>query len=263
MAKIIAIANQKGGVGKTATANALADCLRQDGKSVLMIDTDPQCNTSDLYGAKVTGEATLYDLMNGDVPVQEVIQRTAYGEIIACDPQLVRADNLFTDTGREYLLKEAIEPIKKKYEYIIIDTLPGLGVMLLNALTVSNGVIIPVGADSDSIQGLKKLSKTIQGIRKYSNRGLKIYGILVTMLFSNTNYSKAIIKGALPKIEEQIESEVFQNKIRYTTKVKEAKGIGLSIFEYAPECTATEDYRAFTAELKELLEENNNGKKQV
>lgn len=254
MATVIAIANQKGGVGKTATASALANGLRTSGYKVLMVDADPQCNTTDAYRAIVNDQATMLDLMKKDSDALEAIQQTAYGDIIACDPELVRADNNFLESGREYLLKEALEPIKTDYDYIIIDTLPGLGVMLLNALTASDGVIIPVGADRDSLQGLEQLAASIQAVRKYSNPQLKVYGLLITILFKNTTLAKSVIEDALPQIEKALGTKTFRSMIRHTTKVKEARAQRVPLVEYDRNATAAIDYAAF---IKELLTDLN------
>lgn len=256
MAQIITIANQKGGVGKTATANALTDYLKKEGYNTLMVDTDPQCNTSALYDAKIEKQATLYDLLTKDAHVHEAIQNTSYGDIIACDPQLAKADAILLDYGREYILREAIEPIKEKYDFIFFDTSPSLGVLLFNALVASDGVIIPICADSDSLQGIINLSNTINAVQKHSNRELKILGLLVTMLFSNTTLSKDIINEALPKIEKATNSKAYKTKIRYTTKVKEAKAKKVSLYEYAPDCTAALDYSEIA---KEIIREGHNG----
>lgn len=254
MAAIITIANQKGGVGKTATANALTDYYKKLGYKTLMVDTDPQCNTSVLYGAQIENQATLCDLLMQDARLEEAIQKTKYGDIIACDPQLAKADAMFQDYGREYILKEVLEPAKKEYDLIFIDTSPSLGILLFNALVAADGVVIPICADSDSLQGIVNLSNTIKAVQKHSNSGLTIYGLLVTMLFQNTSLAKDIINEALPKIEDVTGSKVFETKIRYTTKVKEAKAKKISLFEYAPQCTAAIDYSKIGDELLKMVE---------
>lgn len=151
-----------------------------------------------------------------------------------------------------------MNPILNNYDFIIIDTLPSLGILLLNALTAANGVIIPISADRDSLQGLGQLSQTIEATRKYTNPELKIYGILVTMLFSNTTLSKEIVSDILPEIEKQLCTQTFKNKIRYTTKVKDAKAKRISIYDYAPNSTAAKDYEAVTGELIQRIEELSN-----
>lgn len=252
MAKIVSIANQKGGVGKTATASALANGLRHRGYKVLMIDADPQCNTTDAYRV-INKQFTLYELMKREITTKDAIQSSPYGDIIACSDELTRADNIFLESGREYLLKEALEDIQTNYDYIIIDTLPGLGIMLLNALTSSNGVIIPLGADRDSLQGLEYLTKTINATRKYSNPNLKVYGLLVTMVDSNTILAKSVIERILPEIEKGLNTKTFESKIRQTIKVKEARASRIPLIEYSSNATATLDYDKFINEFIKIV----------
>lgn len=254
MKSVITIANQKGGVGKTATASAIASSLIRRGYNVLMIDADPQGNTTDIYRAKIEGQATLFDLMIQEATAKEAIQITEFGDIIASDPQLIKADNTFLNSGREYLLKEAIESIKEKYDFIVIDTLPGLGVMLLNALTAADGIVIPIGADRDSLQGLKQLSDTINATKKYSNKDLRVYGLLVTMYFPNTKLSKEITEEALPKISSILNTKIFETRIRYTTKVKEAKAKRVPLLKHSQHSTAAEDYETMVDELLNDIE---------
>lgn len=253
MANVIAIANQKGGVGKTATTSALAYGLKEKGYRVLIIDADGQCNTSDAYQAKIENETTLYDLMAKKSDAHEAVQHTKYIDIIAGDYLLKQADKYFNDTGREYLLKEAITPIRNEYDFIIIDTIPGLGVMLTNALTASDFVIMPMGADRDSLQGLSQLSLVINQVLQYSNPQLKVLGFLITRAKIRANLIKEV-QEIMPSIERNINTKTFNSIIRENIHVQDARASFMPIIEYKKgnrdkNVIAVEDYNAFINEV--------------
>lgn len=249
MATVMTIANQKGGVGKTTTAVSIASALQMKNYRVLLIDTDPQCNSTDTYRAEHKGCATLYDLLGKTEAVNDVIQTTEFGDIIASDPLLTKADIEYTKTGREYLLEEAIAPIKKLYDYIVIDTSPSLGILLINALTASDGIIIPIIADRYSLQGLESLNDTIISTQKYTNSDLKIFGLLVTMYQGNTIISKEVMK-ILPEFENIFNVKAFDTKIRMTTKVKESTGARTPLINYDKNNIATQDYITLIEEIE-------------
>lgn len=249
MATVIAITNQKGGVGKTSTSTALATGLSSlKGYRTLLIDADPQCNSTDTYRAVVEGEGTLYDLFHKEDEVKNLIQRTDTGDILACDSLLRKADNEFLEAGREYLLKEGIAQIQDDYDFIIIDTTPYLGIMLANAITAADYLIIPILADRYSLQGLSQLGDTITSAKKYTNPNLKIMGLLITMYQGYTRLSKQVI-DALPVVEQQFGTKTFQSKIRYTVKVKEASTARESIFSYDAQSNAAYDYKHLIDEI--------------
>lgn len=256
MAKIIAVANQKGGVTKSTTSMALAAGLKLKGYHVLLVDTDPQCNASDTYRAKIEGEATLYDVMKEGCPATEAIQTTPYGDILPCDPLLKEAEQTFTQMGKEFILRERLEPIAGDYDYIIIDTPPTLGVLLANALTAANSVLIPITPDRYSLQGLSQLRETLQTIRKYTNPTLTVSGLLVTKYNGRTVLARDINED-LPSIAEMLGTKVFDSKIRESIAVREAQAARLVLFEYAPSSTTAQDYTAFTDEF--VRTEGHNG----
>lgn len=246
---IITVANQKGGVGKTTTAVSLASGMQRNGYNVLLVDTDPQCNASDTYRAKIKETATLFDLFEEESKVSEVIQKTEYGDIIPCDPLLISADNKYLQAGREYILKDILAQVKNNYDYVIVDTCPFLGVLLANAITAADGLIIPSIPDRYSLQGLGELNKTIKAVTRHSNKSLTVLGLLFVMCEENTKLSKEIL-GSTTEIEKAFNTKTFKSRIRRTVKVKEANTNRKPLFYYAPYCTAALDYEKLIKEIE-------------
>lgn len=250
--QIIAIINQKGGVGKSTTAEALIAGLLSKGFSVLAVDIDAQANLSYTAGAKTDG-ATVLGVLTGEVKTEDAIQKTESGDVIAANKALAGADAFITDTGKEYRLKEALERIEGKYQYIVIDTPPALGILTVNALTACHSVIIPAQADIYSLMGIEQLADTIQPVRKYCNPNLKIEGILLTRYNSRAVLSRDIAEYA-KQLAGKLGTKLFKSTIREAITVKEAQINQQSLFQYAPKAKVTGDYESF---LEELLEEMN------
>lgn len=250
MSNIIAVASQKGGVGKTTLSTGIASCLRRNGKKVLFLDCDPQCNSTDTYRALIEGQTTLYDVMVDKVPIQEAIQVTEMGEIIACDPLLKTADSKLVDMGKEYRMKEALDQIADDYDYIILDTPPQLGIMLTNALTAVHSVIIPITPDRYSLQGLDQLVESIKLCKKYSNNSLVIEGIVLNKYAPREILTQSTISN-LPEIAAKMNSKVFQTVIRESASARKAQAVRLGIFEYEPYCSTARDIENLTKEIME------------
>ena len=248
MTRKIAIATQKGGVGKTTTALFLNYELNRRGYKTLLIDFDPQRNASDTYRAKIENHATLYDVLCAEEPIINAIQETEAGDIVASDPLLADAENKLTQIGREYILKEALEKIDDKYDFMIFDTPPNLGILTTTALTAADEVIIPVTADRYSIQGVADLRKTIAGVKKYSNPNLLIKGLLLVMFVENEKLSKEVIAD-LPMIAEQLGTNLFNSFIRRCVETKKSQAERKHLYDYAPKCTTSVDYITFVDEL--------------
>ena len=179
--KVYAIANQKGGIGKTTTATCIAAILQQKGYKVLLIDTDQQCNSTDTYRAKIESTATLYDVLldENKIPLSEAIQQTESGDIIAADPLLREADKKLTvDVEGLYRMQDALVELnnENKYDYVIIDTAPALNSLLHNVLIAADEVIIPLTADRYALQGLSQLNDSINAIKRRQNPKLKVAG---------------------------------------------------------------------------------------
>lgn len=248
MAKIIAITNQKGGVGKSTTAEAVSAGLTRDGKKVLAIDLDPQGNLTHTSRAKTDG-ATALGVLTGDVKVEDAIQETVLGDIIAANRGLAGADAFITDTGKEYRLTEAIAAVRDNYDYIIIDTPPSLGILTVNALSAADMVIIPAQCDIYSLTGIQQLFDTINPVKKYCNPDLKIEGILLTRYSARQTLSKEVTEISA-QLARKIGSKLFKSTIRESVVVKEAQIRQQSLFDYAPKSKVTEDYMNFIEELK-------------
>lgn len=245
--EVVAIINRKGGVGKTATAQALGAGLARKKKKVLYIDLDSQKNLSSGLGADPEALNSM-DALTGDTTAADAIQHTPQGDIIAGSEALAGADAVIEGTGKEYRLKEAIEGLQ--YDYIIIDTPAQLGTLTVNALTAANSVVIPVQADIDSIEGIGQLNKAIEAVKKYCNKDLYIRGILITRYNGRAVISRDM-QSNLEDIAGQLNTRLYSKPIRECIAVKEAKASKQDIFTYAPRSNAAKDYEAF---IKEFME---------
>ena len=179
MVKILTVTNQKGGVGKTTTTINLACALKYRGYKVLVIDMDPQGNLSFCVNADTVLSATIYEALRKEVKIQYAIQRTPMVDIIASNILLSGIELEYTKAGREYLLRDVLASIKDYYDIILIDTPPGLGILTINSMTASDGVIIPMVADIFSLQGITQLNETVEQVKKYSNPNLVIEGVVL------------------------------------------------------------------------------------
>lgn len=256
--KVIALANQKGGVGKTTTALCLAALLNKAGHPTLLIDADSQCNSTDTYRAETEDVATLYDLVVSENPcsVGDAIQHTEVGDIIAGDMLLATTDTTLTGEGAFLRLRNALRGLHG-YEYVVIDTNPTLNTMLCNALVAANEVIIPVKPDRYTIMGLSELTNTVVAVKRELNHSLVIRGLLLVDLDGRVNLDKYVM-DQLSSIAGEIGTTSFKTAIRHTSKCRETQTARLPLVMYAPRCTAAVDYKAF---VSELLEGEENGKK--
>lgn len=245
----VTFSNQKGGVGKTTSAAALAAGLANRGYKVVAVDLDPQCNfclSSGVDMLKV--KRTLYDVFKGDAQVGDVIVPGLGYSIIPGGLSLAAADMEFTQTGREYMLSEALEGISERFDFAVIDTPPTLGILTINALTAADGVIIPLTADVYALQGLNQLNGLIGSVKKYSNRNLKIYGLLLTKYNDRQNVSKAL-RDQVRAAADQLGTNVYPTTIRESVAVREAQLLHSDFLKEAPNANAAIDYEAFIDEF--------------
>lgn len=253
----IGITNKKGGIGKSTTALALADALQKKEKRVLMIDTDPQRNTTKVYKAKTENTPTLYDIIFSNYDITNCIQKTEYGDIVAADEGLINADALIKPSPKmyKYILK-ALLTIKEKYDYVIIDTPPQMGILLGNTLMASDYIICPCTCDSFGVQGIIDFYKMVLDYKE-DNPHLKILGLLIIKYKGRQNLTKDIEDNLLPKYAKLMQTKVFNTKIRECVKCQEAQTMRKSIFEYCPNSTTAKDYLMLTNEILRDLKLNN------
>lgn len=247
MTKIIAIANQKGGVGKTTTSHALTAGLAEKGYRTLCIDLDPQGNLSTSCGAVNYNIPTVYEMMKGEVNVKDVIQTLGLYNIIPANIMLSGAEQELNSTGKEHRLKESLSDIVNDYDYIIIDTPPSLGVLTVNAFTFCDEIIIPTTAGIFATAGIQQLARTVENVKKYCNPNLKIKGILFTRYNPRTNISKQV-KEIAESFAEHIKAPVYDTTIRNGIAVEEAQANKEDIFTYNSKSSVAEDYRVFIEE---------------
>lgn len=244
--RVISVTNQKGGVGKSTTAQSVGAYLREQGQRVLFIDLDGQGNLT--YSMDAQPTRTINGVLTGEVTAREAITHTEQGDLIASSKILAAADSMLTDTGKEYRLKEAIADLTDLYDYVIIDSPPTLSILTINALTAATEVIIPAQADIYSLQGLSDLQHTIESVKRYCNPDLKIDGIVFTRYNARATLTRDITEYA-EKLAAGLNTRVYGTKIRECTAIKEAQLQRQSIFKYAPKSNGAADYAALTQEI--------------
>ena len=252
MGKVISIANQKGGVGKTTTTVNLGTILAKKGKKVLLIDTDPQGNATSGLGVTKEVENSTYDILVGDVEFTSIIQESTVKNLKVCPSNISLAGaevELVSMMSREQRLKNKLDLIKDKFDYILIDCPPSLGLITLNAFTASDSVLIPVQCEYFALEGLGQLLNTVNLVKKHLNKNLEIEGALLTMYDARTNLSNQVVK----EVKKYFEDKVYKTVIPRNVRLSEAPSYGMPITIYDPRSKGAKAYEKFA---KELLKNN-------
>ncbi|SEG36560.1 chromosome partitioning protein [Butyrivibrio sp. Su6] len=254
MGRVIAIANQKGGVGKTTTSINLSAALAERGKKVLVIDTDPQGNTTSGFGLdKNELENSIYELMIGECSIDEAIQKDVVEnldgvDIIPSNVNLAAVEIELIDADqKEFILREAISKVKDNYDFIVIDCPPSLSMLTVNAMTTANTVLVPIQCEYYALEGLSQLVHTVNLVRDRLNPELEMEGVVFTMFDSRTNLSLQVVEN----VKEHIQENVYKTIIPRNIRLAEAPSYGLPINIYEPKSAGAEAYRLLADEVIE------------
>ena len=252
MGRVIAVANQKGGVGKTTTAVNLSTSLAKKNKKVILIDGDPQGNATSGLGVEKDPENSLYDVLVNEVDIKTTLQDTCVKTLKVCPSNMDLAGaevELVSQMSREFRLKEKIDPIKDEFDYIIIDCPPSLGLITLNSFTAADSVLIPVQCEYYALEGLGQLLNTINLVKKHLNKNLEIEGAVLTMYDMRTNLSNQVVK----EVKRYFDDKVYKTVIPRNIKLSEAPSFGMPIGLYDPKSKGA---RAYEKLAKEVMKAN-------
>ena len=248
LGKIVSVANQKGGVGKTTTTVNLSTILAKRGKKVLLIDTDPQGNATSGLGIEKESDLSTYDLLITDVAAEDIIQETAIKNlyITPSNMNLAGAEvQLVSMMSREQRMKEKLDVIKDKFDFILIDCPPSLGLITLNAFTASDSVLIPVQCEYYALEGLGQLLNTVELVRKHLNKNLYVEGAILTMYDIRTNLANQVVR----EVKRFFQNKVYKTVIPRNVKVSEAPSYGMPITIYDPKSKGARSYEKFAKEF--------------
>ena len=248
MGKIIAVANQKGGVGKTTTSVNLSSLLAKKGKKVVLLDADPQGNATSGLGVDKNVEKSLYDVLVNEEPVENTLQDTIEKNLKICPSNVNLAGaevELVSQMSREHRLKEQLDQIKDKYDYIFIDCPPSLGLITLNSFTAADSVLIPVQCEYYALEGLGQLINTINLVKKHLNKSLEIEGAVLTMYDIRTNLSNQVVK----EVKKYFDDKVYKTVIPRNVRLSEAPSFGMPITTYDPKSKGARSYEKLAREF--------------
>lgn len=252
MSKIIAVANQKGGVGKTTTAITLSTILANKNKKVMLIDADPQGNATSGVGIEKEVEKSVYELLVEETPIEEILLQSNIKNLKVCPSNINLAGaevELVSMMSREQRLKEKLEEVEKEFDYIIIDCPPSLGLITLNAFTAADSVLIPIQCEYYALEGLGQLINTVNLVKKHLNKTLEVEGALLTMYDARTNLSNQVVK----EVKNYFGDKVYKTVIPRNIKISEAPSYGMPINIYDARSKGAKSYEKF---VKEFLKNN-------
>ena len=253
MAKIIAVTNQKGGVGKTTSAVNISAGLALMGRKVLLVDIDPQGNSSSGFGVEAAPNKSVYDVLMGNATVKEARVKTKWCDVLPTDNNLAGAEiELVATEGREYILKNALDEVRDEYDYIFIDCPPSLALLTLNALVACDTVLVPMQCEYYALEGLSQLTHTIRTVKRSMNRDIDFEGILLTMYDGRTNLTIQVAE----EIKKFFGPKVYKTVIPRNVRLSEAPSHGLPIFAYDRLSRGAESYGNV---CKEIDEKNRRG----
>lgn len=253
MTSIIAITNQKGGVGKTTTAAALMSGLIQRGQRVLGVDLDPQGSLGFSFGLDIDACLTVYEVMKGTAEIETAIVKTDQGDILPSNILLSAAELEFNRPGREFMLRNQLSRVAELYDYIIIDTPPALNVLTVNAYVAADALIIPMAPEILSLLGVAQIRETIDTVRQCYNSRLRVLGILLNKYNPRLNLNREVLEMS-EQIAIQLQTRVFETSIRGSVAVAEAPAHGESVITYAPKCKPAQDFQTLITEISGIAE---------
>ncbi|MBQ9658260.1 MAG: ParA family protein [Clostridia bacterium] len=248
MGKIISVANQKGGVGKTTTTVTLSAILAKRGKKVLLIDADPQGNATSGLGVAKDIELSVYDLLVNETTVDEILMETNVNKLDICPSNINLAGaevELVSMMSREQRLKAKLDEVKDRFDYILIDCPPSLGLVTLNAFTASDSILIPVQCEYYALEGLGQLINTIELVKKHLNKNLEIEGALLTMYDVRTNLSNQVVK----EVKKYFGDKVYKTAIPRNVRISEAPSYGMPVNVFDPRSKGAKSYEKFAKEF--------------
>ena len=258
MGKVISVANQKGGVGKTTTTINLSTILAKKGKRIMLIDADPQGNATSGVGVDKEVELSFYDVLTNDTEIIDTLEKTVVNNLVVCPSNINLAGaevELVSMMSREQRLKEKLDIMKERFDYVLIDCPPSLGLITLNAFTASDSVLIPVQCEYYALEGLGQLLNTINLVKKHLNKNIQIEGALLTMYDIRTNLSNQVVK----EVKRYFNNKVYKTVIPRNVRLSEAPSYGLPITEYDPRSKGAKSYEKFA---REFIKINNEEKRQ-